>query len=204
MPREYLFRGLSDTRHKIEASANRCQPSGSGSFKDFLEINEKLIKDARLQGLGVTDGRELGDLEILAALQHAGAATCLIDFTYSALIALWFACGNEFPDDGTDGKVVAVSSKELRFKEITPELLKQKINCFLKNPADGYFGEFYQWRPWQLNNRIGAQQSVFLFGYPEIGREERIIKCIIDKDSKNILRMQLQQTGNITEPILFF
>ena len=199
-PGEYLFRGVSDTEHKIEASAYRRLEKKDKNFDNFLEINKELIKDARLQGLGVRDGRDLKDLEILAALQHAGAATCLIDFTYSALIALWFACGNESPDDGTDGKVVAMSSELSGFKEITPKLLGQEINYFLKKPAEGDSGEFYQWRPWQLNDRIGAQHSIFLFGHFEI---KTGLKCLIDKDSKNIIRMQLQQSGNITEAILF-
>ena len=46
-----------------------------------------MIEDARLQGLDEKDGRELEDLEIFAELQHHGAATCLIDFTYSAQVA---------------------------------------------------------------------------------------------------------------------
>ena len=34
-------------------------------------------------------------LEVMAQLQHYGAATGLIDFTESALAALWFACKDE-------------------------------------------------------------------------------------------------------------
>ena len=198
--KERLFRGVSNVDYKIEASANRLQPSSSRSFEGFLKINEELIKDARLQGLGLRDVRELGDLEILAALQHAGAATCLIDFTYSALIALWFACENDPSNETSDGKVVAVFNEPSKFTKITPKLLKKEVGCFLKNPVDGA-SELYQWSPWrELTNRIGAQQSIFVFGNVEI---EPDVVCLIDKDQKNTLRMQLREIGNITEAILF-
>ena len=42
-------------------------------------------------GLGVEDGREVSDLQLLAKLQHFGAATGRLDFTWSPLVALWFA-----------------------------------------------------------------------------------------------------------------
>ena len=194
-PGEYLFRGVSKTEHKIEASAYRRLEGKDRNFKNFLKINKELIKDARLQGLGIKDGRDLKDLEVLAALQHAEAATCLIDFTYSALIALWFACGNEL----SDGKVFAVSSRRLKFTEITPELLEKNIDCLLKDPTSSD-AKLYQWRPWQLNNRIGPQQSVFLFGVSEIDPH---IECIIDGTRKTTLQNQLQQNGNITKATLF-
>ena len=56
-------------------------------------------------------------MELLAELQHYGAATCLIDFTNSALIALWFACHKEA---GKAGKVVAMVTDDLeRFSSIS-------------------------------------------------------------------------------------
>ena len=85
----YLFRGLSNEKYQIEASAWRRLPSSYNriSLDEFLEINRVLIKEARLQGHDYKNGRKLTDLEVLAELQHLGAATCLIDFTYSAQIA---------------------------------------------------------------------------------------------------------------------
>ena len=79
---------------QIEASAWRRLPStyNRSSLDEFLDINRVLITRIRLLGHDHKDGRELKDLEILAELQHLGAATCLIDFTYNAQIALWFAC----------------------------------------------------------------------------------------------------------------
>ena len=66
------------------------QKSCSKSTKDLISESE---------GIGTRSeemGRQLSDLEILAELQHFGAATCLIDFSRSALVALWFACQTGF------------------------------------------------------------------------------------------------------------
>ena len=76
-----LFRGVPNAEYRIQASAYRRPKEEDRSLEKFLQINKHLIADARLRGHGERDGRELGDLEILAQLQHFGAATCLIDFT---------------------------------------------------------------------------------------------------------------------------
>ena len=205
-PEEYLFRGVSNADYEIEASAYRRPKKDERDFEKFLRINRELIKDARLQGLDVIDGRELKDLEILAEFQHYQAATCLIDFTYSAQVALWFACGQD-SDEPSDGKVFAVRNKPPKFKEITPDLLERKIDYFLQDNEDERSQQYqsqskqlYQWRPRQLNNRIGAQQSIFLFGDFKIEPDE---ECIIIEDSKQDIRTALQQSANITEAMLF-
>lgn len=96
----YVFRGVPNDRYDIQASAYRRVPeneqnSDDKGFPTFVEINTALIREARLRGYDQKDGRPLGDLEILAGLQHFKAATCLIDFTYSAQVALWFACAQD-------------------------------------------------------------------------------------------------------------
>jgi tetratricopeptide (TPR) repeat protein len=199
-PGEYLFRGISNEEYEIEASAyRRLKTETDRILERFLEINKELIKDARLRGHDQKNGRELKDLEILAELQHFRAATCMIDFTYSAQIALWFACGQD-SENPSKGKVVAVRNKPPRFKEITPDLLEEPIDYFLQDSDESQPKQLYQWQPWQLNNRIGAQQSIFLFGDLKIDPEER---CIIIGDGKQDIRTALQQGANITEAILF-
>lgn len=205
-PEEYLFRGVPNADYEIEASAYRRPKKEDRDFEKFLRINKELIKDARLQGLDVIDGRELKDLEILAEFQHYRAATCLIDFTYSAQVALWFACGQD-SENPSHGKVFAVRNKPPKFKEITPDLLEQKIDYFLQDNEDERSQQYqsqskqlYQWRPRQLNNRIGAQQSIFLFGDFKIDLDE---ECVIRESSKQDIRTALQQGANITEVMLF-
>ena len=208
----YLFRGVPNEDYEIEASAYRRPKEAHRDFERFLQINKSLIRDARLQGYDNRNGQKLEDLEILAEFQHFGAATCLIDFTYNALIALWFACqpDSKTPSDAAkipNGKVFTVQNKPPGFREVTPELLKERIDYFFQHDKDGrsqypQLGskQLYQWQPQQQNNRIIAQQSIFLFGDFQF---EADAECVILEDNKENILTALQQISGITEATLF-
>lgn len=75
---QYLFRGVSTESYKIEASAYRRLPEiDRNDPKKLLKINKDLITKAKALGHDHKNGQQLSDLEILAELQHFGAATCL-------------------------------------------------------------------------------------------------------------------------------
>ena len=196
---KYVFRGVPKAEYRVQASAYRRPEDGKRDFEKFLQINKDLIRDARLRGYDRKDGPKLRELEILADLQHFGAATCLIDFSYNAQVALWFACqpDDKNPEDSSSGKVFAVRNQPPKFTEITPTLLKEDIDYFLK---DGEESQLYHWQPRQQNHRIIAQQSIFLFGHYQFGPDE---KCVIAEGSKEKILCELQQVSGITEDRLF-
>jgi tetratricopeptide (TPR) repeat protein len=208
----YLFRGVPNEAYSIEASAFRRLKEDNRDSEKFLQINRALIRDARLQGYNEKDGRKLQDLEILAEFQHFGAATCLIDFTYNALIALWFACQSDSkaPLDSPKirhGKVFAVKNEPPGFREITPELLGKEIGYFFQSNGNGRsqilqpkLKQLYQWQPRQQNHRIIAQQSIFLFGDSHFDADA---ECIILKINKQDILTALQHGFGITEAMLF-
>lgn len=205
-PGQYLFRGVLNKDYKIEASAyRRLLDERDQTPANLLEINKRIIDDARLQGHDQKNGERLSDLELLAELQHYGAATCLIDFTYSAQIALWMACQRE-PKGTTkskvfNGKVFAVDiSNPNRFQKVTSRLLKQDIDCFFAKLDERKEYPLYQWQPKQQNNRIIAQQSVFLFGGAQIESEA---ECTILKNSKESILTSLEKSGGISEARMF-
>ena len=202
---QYLFRGVSKDTHKIEASAYRRLPEADRNNPNkLLKINQALIDKARLLGHDHKDGRYLSDLELLAELQHFGAATCLIDFTRNALIALWFAC-QQSASGAANGKVVAVRADDpVRFKTITPEMVAEnksenKIDCFFEKDDRGQ-SLLYQWQPKQLNNRVIAQQSVFIFGGSQIEVEA---ECIIQKSCKSEILRALESSTSILEASIY-
>ena len=204
-----LFRGMPNAKYRIQASAYRRPKEEDRSLEKFLQINKHLIADARLRGHGERDGRELGDLEILAQLQHFGAATCLIDFTHNAQVALYFACQRDpkwekNPRDSEnppDGKVYAVRNDPLSFKKVTPDLLKENIDYFFPRfQPYGRDRQLYHWKPGYQNNRIVAQQSVFVFGAPEIDENEA---CIIEEGCKKDILIELERVSGITQAMLF-
>ena len=191
---EYVFRGVPNEAYGIQASAYRRPDEKDRSFEKFLHINKDLIREARLRGYHQKDGRELKALEILADLQHFGAVTCLIDFSHSAQVALFFAC--QQPKE-LNGKVFSVRNHPPRFKEIILEMLEKDIDDFLE---DGEESQLYHWQPRQQNHRIIAQQSIFLFGSYEFDPDD---ECVIAGDSKENILKELQKVSGITEDRLF-
>ena len=198
---QYLFRGVSKDTHEMEASAYRRLPEKDrNNPSKLLKINKALIDKARLLGHDQKDGHRFSDLELLAELQHFGAATCLIDFTRNAQIALWFACQQSSTGEA-NGKVFAVRANDpVRFKTVTPKLVTEEdIDYFFKADESGK-SPLYQWQPKQLNNRVIAQQSVFIFGGSQI---EVAAECIILKSGKSEILDFLDSSVGITEGSIY-
>ena len=205
---EYVFRGVSNEAYEIEASTYRRLKDKDGKFynkednnpKKILEINKEMLEAARRQGHGTKDGLPLKDLDLLAELQHLGAATCLIDFTHNPLVALRMAC-REGSRGKVNGKVYAIdlNSQDTTFKEVTVKLAQEKnIDCFFCDKKGEY--NFYQWHPNYQNNRMRAQQSIFLFSGSPIKSD---MDCIISKGKKQEIRDDLEQSVGLTEKSLF-
>ena len=196
----HVFRGVPNEAYGIQASAYRRPAEEERSFEKFFYINSALIRDARLRGYDQDKGGKLHPLEILANLQHFQAATCLIDFTHSAQVALFFAC-QPISQEFANGKVFAVRHQppKSRFKEITTDYLEthKDIDEFLK---DAEASQLYYWQPPYQNHRIIAQQSIFLFGKYEFDPD---YECIIAEDSKEEILKELQNVSGITEDRLF-
>ncbi len=195
-----LYRGLANAGWEVESSAyRRIKVSQDdeplpATFQNYIK---QLLDQASLQGFRYQHGRKLSDLDLLAELQHYGAATCLIDFTENALTALWFAC-REKPEK--DGIVVAMATDDTEtFSTVSYEDLNRPIEEFL-NP-----GKLWKWTPSSLNNRIVSQQSVFVFGedviyYNSICGYDKIR---IDAGSKKDILATLEKSFGAKEQNLF-
>lgn len=206
-PRKCLFRGLPNQEHSIEASSWRRMKNepDSSNIDKFLEINNGLIRDARSRGYHKKNGQELSDFEILAELQHFRAATFLIDFSYSAQVALWFACRESFKDapnseELSDGKVSVIFANPDRIQEVTPGLLKDDIGVFFERDADGKY-PLYRWEPGELNSRIPPQHSVFLFSGDRTIKPD--VECIIPAANKRAIHASITSFSQTTETTLF-
>ena len=108
----------------------------------FVQYNRvALVEPARRHGFASNNGVTLGDLEILAKLQHLGAATCLLDFTRNALVGLWMACNAENANERSqNGRVFAVNLTDKdKFRALAPADARGDDNLgqVLWNPSEG-------------------------------------------------------------------
>ena len=199
-----LYRGLSDADMALEASGYRRIKTEEEPFPPTMVFHNyiiQLLERANRQGFRKKQGNNLSDLELLAELQHNGAATCLIDFTKNPLIALWFACQDGL---GNNGKVVAMATGELGPTSGSIEFAIVDYDKSVSNNIMEFFGEekLWKWIPAHQNNRIVAQNSVFVFGKEKI--VDRYYETIeIEKRSKGFLIRELKDKFGIDEEYLF-
>ena len=196
-----LYRGLADSTWEVSASIyGRLQENKIQTvhYNIFREMTKQLLAHVRAEGHDVENHRHLPDLELLAKLQHYGAATCLIDFTSSPLVALWFACQTPM---GQSGKVVAFDSGD-------PDLCSGILVQDLDKPIDEWLPintpneRLWVFPPKKANNRIIVQNSIFIFGKPVIAQETLIGQgnCVVE--DKGAVLKELAMLG-ITAGSLF-
>ena len=213
--RNMLYRGLSNAEYGVDSSLLRrlkIEKNDAIPRDQFKEAIKRLLNDAEMRGHRQRNGNALRDLELLAELQHYGAATCLIDFTKMPLVALWFACQSESDSNGksksdSNGKIVAIDSGDReQFIKIWPGTLRKTIEELLPpkdEKTDKIINKFWIWDPHHQNNRITAQRSVFVFGdAPEVPTGDDGNICIVAKEAKAKIRRELRQHG-VSEESLF-
>lgn len=196
-----IFRGQTSAEWEIQSSAYRqlLLKYGQPIRPDLLRsYHAELLDGARkIQNSG-TENKD--DVAVLSLLQHNYAKTLLIDYTYSPLVALWFACEIDETKIETDGCVYAVA--ESFTQNIFPLMTMDKDYSLhaLFNGADR--GKIYVYHPHQMNQRIINQQSVFLISGRGFLDKKQQIQIIIPKDAKENIRKSLSLLG-ITRKTIF-
>ena len=219
----YAYRGQENAVWEVESGALRRlketnpqakNPTPQGkkptpSKEDFISYHKKeLLEPARMDGHGVEEGRKLSDLELLAKLQHYGAATCLIDFTRNFFVAMWFACQSHKEEvKEEDGKIFILdTSNEKIFLSLEEKDLEKEVSPILKFQTRDKITlpekrSLWHWSPHGLNQRIMKQDSLFIFGQPKI--ENTPLQWIeIKNKHKNEILKELERLG-VTERTLF-
>ena len=199
----HIYRGQKNERWRIQSGALRRlqkEPLEHPELLPFLFKGyiHQIIDEVQLRYSSVY--HNLTALECMAHLQHNRVATGLIDFTYNPLVALWFACET---DGATDGRVFVVNAQPDKIREIkTKGALDQELKRFFEED-----GQWHLWQPSIDNSavdtqRITMQQSVFLFGLPEVESSMIEREILIPRDHKETLLRELETMG-ISEKTLF-
>ena len=221
--KDYLYRGQRNAEWQVNSSAYRrleisVSPSERASVTEQASVTEynrlsdvlrsphrdyllQIVNEIQLKYPSTY--RDLHPLECMAHLQHNKVATGLIDFTFSPLVALWFACNKE-DDEDTNGKVIVLENDSRKIEEITT---MEKLECNLEVFFDVDRAQWYLWAPTLDSRKVDTermtmQQSVFLFGLPEIDREMITQEIIIPAEHKESLRTGLVKMG-ISDKTLF-
>ena len=194
------FRGQANAKWPLQSSAYRRllnrkmkHPELAGFlFTGYLHerVNEMMMR------FSAHGGQQ--PLEVMALMQHHGAATGLIDFTESALAALWFACKDE---QGKSGKVVAV---RLDDGDKIQEIKKRKD---IEGSLEDFFPihpdkKLWAWRPGDGDSRMVTQQSFFIFGRPGIGDEFINDEFLVSAEEKGPYVEILERMG-VSENFIF-
>ena len=203
--RRYLYRGQENEAWQINSSAYRRLNDQYGRSYDsdvlcvlWQRYLLQIVDEIKLRYPSTY--RELEPLECMAHLQHNKVATGLIDFTFSPLVGLWFACAN----GDIDGKVIMLENDTEKIEEInTIEALERQLEMLF----DANQEQWYLWSPTLDNQSVDTQrmimqQSAFLFGSPEMDRRMINLEIIIPAVHKENLRSELTKMG-ISEETLF-
>ena len=202
----HVFRGQRDACWPLRSGASRrlggegVEEGDAQYVEEYLEYHRDLLDRARrIAPYGQKGSAETG-LQLLARLQHFGAATGLLDFTYSPLVALWFAS----EDPSRDGKVFFVSHEPPNTRFVTAEREAQDIAHILSTTQDAAGPTYVIWEPVVDGDaalRILGQRSVFVIGRPLVD-EERVNAVRIERADKESLRMELEQL-DVSERTIF-
>ena len=214
----FTFRGQCCSSWPLEPGIlrrikNTYTGIGQGGLLFHLSLDStiNLLKSARSSK---HFKQEECDLNILAILQHYGAATPLLDFTNDLLVALYFAC-QPFEKNGTesDGKVFSINYPDQvrSYKSpMRPVSDPSEINIKSDLFPDKHPGIWYWNTGDNLScNRSKKQKSVFVFGWglywkyntAKLIDELKVIE-ISSESKKNVLNA-LEQEYGISKETLF-
>ena len=211
-PRTSAFRGQADASWELHSAATRrlIEHYDVAILEDMVAFAQlyadyhsgELIEPAKTANFSFEEGYPISDLQILAKLQHFGAATGLLDFTWNPLVALWFAC-RAGEGDECDGKVFVINLNDpMNFQSVPNDAAAQSVQAIF--PDEPVNTPWY-WEPMPRNlpaPRILRQRSVFVIGQPLIpGHVVNAIK--IEAADKKAIRQELEDQLDINEQSLF-
>jgi hypothetical protein len=161
----FVWRGAADANWPMYSSLVRAYKAKFGSIpmEPALRTFERdVLDEARSWGLDWHHARgRLSALELLAALQHYGVPTRLLDFTFNPLVAYWFAVASH---DRGPGRVFAIDISE---RLISRQQAADPEPWWMGTPPDTtteWATQSWVWAPPPLEPRMVRQDGCFVMG----------------------------------------
>ncbi|MGE7121812.1 FRG domain-containing protein [Peribacillus sp. NPDC046944] len=203
-----IWRGQANVDWRIDSGAYRRLMNNKSHVRevDIISYEKSLLERARHKGYGVDSGILLSDMELLARLQHHGAATRLVDFSKSSLVALWF-CVNTVTKEY--GLLLGVHTNYLGGEE---GYLDDQFKSYSDAIEDLSLYEYPMIiEPPVVSKRIAAQHGVFLYSYLsdnsmgslEMGSVENNVFVAISPQLKEQSRKVLIESFDLRKETLF-
>lgn len=155
----WMFRGQMDSKWPIKSSLERAAIDRFDICpKDIPRIEEGLIRQFKRQSYQYVKDIPVDHIEWLALMQHHGAPTRLIDWTYSFYIAAFFALESALSDSTCAIWAFYYDHWQKRAQEIVSSASEPiSIDTILDSQP-----LVYGFSPFRLNQRLTIQQGTFL------------------------------------------
>jgi hypothetical protein len=162
---KFVWRGVANAAHPLYSSIVRHYIDIHGevpSEKLLRAFERSVFAEAQEWNLDWhREGGRLTALELLAAMQHHGIATRLLDFTLNPLFALWFATEKH---DDKPGRVFAIDISDRLAEREWASKPKPWWWEETDKAASKWTARSWIWRPPPFEPRIVRQGGVFLVG----------------------------------------
>ena len=206
----WIYRGHTRACWQLETTLDRCCDRHKVPSGDRARVERELLREFRRayhQYAAHVPPRD-GVLEWLALMQHYGAPTRLLDFTYSIYIAAYFAVEKARQDcavwafntdwalEEASARLRALGKPEELISELqkpNTESTEQAVSSLLVDSPSAHAA--WPVNPFRLNDRLRIQKGVFLApGAVDVTFMQNLASMPGHHDPANLIRIVIPVT----------
>lgn len=195
----YIYRGQNEPYYGIQA--NGFRPYLGGWDTDKIYNIDKIVKDYYQQIVSKLKNEE--KQHFLAFCQHYGIPTNLIDFSYSPLIALFFACqGKREPTFSLSELIGNTSVQELERDSSIQDMLIHNLMNKLRKPMLSKYAQVYLLNKKWLLDITDVISTVEYGNFLESIYDSKEIRLQLIYKLQNLFENPLIKTSEISDCLI--